>query len=106
MARDAGVGGAERAELGPLIDVTVGEVINLSHPPTLPREPEKPALICTVRAGPGEQSLDRPGVDHIVHRHRAESRPLAAVAEPVELAGSVRVGVDAELAARLDGHGQ
>ena len=36
-------------------------------------------------------------------RHAALDRPLAAVALPVQLTGRVRVGVDGELAAQLDG---
>ena len=41
-----------------------------------------------------EQPVGRPGVEHPVGRHLAGGGPLAAVAQPVELAGGVRVGVD------------
>ena len=51
---------------------------------------------------PGEQLVDRPGVDDPLGRHAALLGPLAAVGLPVELAGRVRVGVDREQAAGLD----
>ena len=57
-----------------------------------------------VTGGPGQQLVSRPGVDHPVGRHPAPGRPLAAETLPVELARRVRVGVDGELAARLDRH--
>ena len=49
-----------------------------------------------------EQLLERPRVEHPVGGHLALDGPLAAVAQPVELAGGVRVGIDREDAARLD----
>lgn len=56
-----------------------------------------------VRACPAEELVSGPGVDHPVRRDTAQRGPLAAEPLPVELAGGVRVGVDGEQAARLQG---
>src|SRR3954470_10331200 len=55
---------------------------------------------------PVQQFACCPGVDDALHRHAALDRALAPVALPVQLAGRVRVGVDRELAAELDGEGE
>ena len=54
-------------------------------------------------AGPLEQVVGRPGVDHPVERHVALGGPVAAVRLPLQLAGGVGVGVDREVAAVVDG---
>ena len=55
-----------------------------------------------VPARPAEQVVNRPRVDHGRWVDSAQRRPVAAVVEPVQLAGRVRVGVDAEAAPCLD----
>ena len=62
-----------------------------------PRRPQRVA---------GQQALHRPRVEDALGRHAAFRRPGAAVVEPVELPGRVRVGVDREQAAGLDGQAQ
>jgi hypothetical protein len=56
--------------------------------------------------GPLQEPVRGPAVDHPLGRDPALDRPLATVALPVELAGGVRVGVDGELAAQVDGEGE
>src|SRR5215217_7943586 len=51
---------------------------------------------------PRQEVLGGPGVDDGRRIHPARSRASAPVGLPGELAGRVRVGVDAELAPRLD----
>jgi drug/metabolite transporter (DMT)-like permease len=55
-----------------------------------------------MRRRPVDQPLRGPGVDDTIGHDVAERRPGTAEALPVELAGSVRVGVDCEQATRLD----
>ena len=54
---------------------------------------------CTHR----KQVVGAPGVDHPVDRHLAFGSPVAAVGLPLELAGGMRIGVDREVAAVVDG---
>ena len=52
---------------------------------------------------PTHEFADWAGVYHAVGGHAAQCRALATIAEPVELAGCVRIGVDGEDAALLQG---
>src|SRR5437762_184223 len=55
-----------------------------------------------VASAPGEHLVRVPAVDHRAHIHPAQEGTLAAVRQPGELSWRVRVGVDREVAARLD----
>ncbi|CKS37599.1 Uncharacterised protein [Mycobacterium tuberculosis] len=52
-----------------------------------------------MRPGPRQERVGRPGVDDPVGGHLRVQGALGALAEEVQLAGCVRVGVDAEHAA-------
>jgi len=49
------------------------------------------------RRRPRQQLVNRPAVDNPIGRHAGIQRALSAVAEEVELARRMRVGVDAEI---------
>src|SRR4051794_12735982 len=56
----------------------------------------------SLRSGPLQETLGRPGVDDPVLRHAGVQRALGSVAEEVQLTGGMGVGVDAEHAADLE----
>src|SRR5688500_10684804 len=80
---------------------------SLARPGSTARCPRGRAVARTAASGgPVEQLGGGPSVDHALDRHAALDRPLAAVALPVELPRGVRIGVDGEVAADLDGQAQ
>src|ERR1700681_2063179 len=58
--------------------------------------------LATVRYGPRDEAVDVPGVDDVGGIQARFCPLLAPEADPFQLAGGVRVGVDADVAARAD----
>src|ERR1700726_3216578 len=58
--------------------------------------------LATVRCGPRDEAVDIPGVDDVGGIHAGFCGLLTPEPDPFQLAGGVRVGVDADVAARID----